>query len=441
MIGGISGDMFLAAAADLEPELEGHCLELLARIHGMPGSIDAEFSNDRASGKFGRSFRVTDHAALGGPGPEHEVHLDHDHSDAHRRHGGHDHLDHHDHVHGHDHHQDGQHYHRSVGFQDALAIVDRSEVSAGVRARATDIFTHLAYGEGAAHGVEPRDVHFHEVGGWDSVIDIILSAAVIEQFGDADWLCGPVPLGRGSIEFSHGRLPVPAPATTEILRGFSVFQDEFVGERVTPTGAAILKHLQPGQGSGLPLARLLGCGTGYGSRTLPGLSNTLRIFRLDRAGEHLDHPSPERVSVIEFEVDDQTPEDLAIGLQTIREQRGVLDVTQTPVYGKKGRLGMQVQVLSEPGERESVVRTCLSATSSIGVRWFVANRTTLQRQSMELNVNGTNARIKLVRRPDGEVTGKVEADDLAHAGRTFASRERLRDQARRAASDDTGEIE
>jgi uncharacterized protein (TIGR00299 family) protein len=382
LIGGIAGDMFAAAMCDLEPQLEQECLDTISRIWGLPPDVQAKFRSYQSGTNFGKQFSVQRMPS-------------------------------------------DKHSHQHVGFRDVLDILNNSGLGKRGTDRASDIFEHLARCEGKAHGVPVDAVVFHEVGGWDSIVDIILAACIIDRFDDHNWACGPIPAGRGTVHCAHGDMPVPTPATTELLRGFTVYQDEHDGERVTPTGAAILCHLQPAQMSGMPASELLRFGSGYGSKVIPGLSNVLRCYLVEPAQSHTDLA----VAVIEFDIDDQSPEDLALAIDTIRESAGVLDVVQTPIVAKKGRLGSTIRVLADLASCDAVADFCLSATSTIGVRWHHANRRILDRTVGVSQSGSRTSRSKRVQRPDGESTVKLESDDLAAAGQSYGERERLRASA------------
>jgi uncharacterized protein (DUF111 family) len=195
------------------------------------------------------------------------------------------------------------------------------------------------------------------------------------------------------------------------------------GERVTPTGAAILRHLSPDfQAFGKP-RRLVGTGLGFGSRTLEGISNVLRVLVF---AEDVAETTADRVAVCEFELDDQTPEDLGVALERLRGERGVIDVLQAPVFGKKGRVGMHVRIMADPSVIDTVIHTCFAETSTLGVRWQIVSRAVLIRDTRTEDVNGIRVRVKRARRPDDVTTEKAEMDDLAGADRSRAAREALR---------------
>ena len=301
--------------------------------------------------------------------------------------------------------------------------------------RAEAIFALLAEAEAEVHGIAVEDVTFHEVGAWDSIADVVCAAWLIDSLDPAAWSCAPLPLGGGRVRTAHGMLPVPAPATALLLRGLPTFHDGVGGERVTPTGAAILRHLDPSfEPAGLR-GRIARTGHGFGSRRLPGMSNVLRALVLDPASEPVPRPGPawreETVAVCSFEVDDQTAEDLAVGLDRLRAADGVLDVVQTPAVGKKGRMAASVRVLARPEARERVIERCFAETATLGVRWQPVRRAVLEREEAVADVAGEPVRIKWARRGTGggEVTVKAEMDDVANADGGRAGREERRRRA------------
>ena len=278
------------------------------------------------------------------------------------------------------------------------------------------------------HGIAVADVTFHEVGAWDSIADVVCAAWLIDSLEPASWSCAPLPLGGGQVRTAHGMLPVPAPATALLLRGFPSRHDGVEGERVTPTGAAILRHLEPAFDLAGLEGRIARTGHGFGSRRLPGMSNVLRALVLDpirKEGAWRE----ETVGICSFEVDDQTAEDLAVGLDRLRATDGVLDVVQSPAFGKKGRMVASVRVLARPAARERVIERCFAETATLGVRWQAVRRAALEREEAAIDVGGDSIRIKRTHRPEGEVTIKAEMDDLAIAAGGRAEREETRKRA------------
>ena len=376
MIGGISGDMFIAACSDLDPEIKNICTSLLPTISNIPSDLQVEFIDPKTSGALGTRVKVKRAAAQ-------------------------------------------QHGHMS--YRQIREILRNSALPASLREHAECIFEHIAVSESKVHGVSTADVHFHEVGGWDSIVDVIFAGAIIDTIGNVEWQASSVPMGKGIIHCQHGDIPAPAPATVELLRGFEVKRDQFEGERVTPTGAAILRHLQPTQKCYLPNARLIDSGSGYGTQSFNGLPNVLVCYLFEPSKREFY----DQVSVIEFDIDDQAAEDLAIGLETIRDIAGVLDVIQTPVVGKKGRLASSIRVLADPEQQDKIIDICLKATSTLGVRWYTASRKKLERFNKQVTIGEQSIAVKYVKRPDGYITNKVEANDLAQT-KSFAERQQIR---------------
>ena len=325
-----------------------------------------------------------------------------------------------------------QHHH----WCDIRERLSSCKLEASVKQRAIAIFQLLAEAEADVHGMAVDEVAFHEVGAWDSIADIVAAAWLIEHSEATSWSCSPVPLGRGRIASAHGLLPVPAPATAVLLRGFPVYEDGVEGERVTPTGAAILKHLKPSFDARTTPSVLLGCGYGFGTKTFPGFSNMLQISVFDPRRSQSDASD---IAVCQFEVDDQTPEDLAVGLERLRELPGVNDVTQTPVLGKKGRVAMQIQVLGHLSKIDVILDHCLTETTTLGVRWHTVSRKTLAREVHDHTLNDDQVRVKRAERPSGIMTRKVEMADLAKASGGHAGREQRRRDAHIRDLEDDGE--
>lgn len=405
-VGGVAGDMFAAALLDLHPELEPELQAALAAA-GLDRLVSLRRLDHR------------DHHGLSGARVE---------------------------VRG---IEPEPHPHRAV--RDVLALFDAAELADGVRARARDITMLLAEAEAQVHSVAPIDVTLHEVGAWDSIADVLSAAWLIERLAVSSWSCSPLPQGSGWVDSAHGRLPLPAPATALLLRGFPLYQDDLEGERVTPTGAAIVRHLAPSFEPQQTPRRLLGVGSGFGRKTFPGISNALRVLAYADAAIVEQAPGagarsqPEQwdtdqVAVLCFEVDDQSPEDLAVGLDNLRAVRGVLDVLQSPAAGKKNRLLSCIQVLAEATALEPVTRACLLETSTLGVRWRIEQRALLKRELRAVDIDPAAAdgsdsavvRVKQAHRPDGGMTLKAEIDDLRDADNR-SGREALRRRAEQGA--------
>ena len=376
-VGGIAGDMFAAALLDARPDLADG-LRATTDALGLPPSVAIAIDQHRDAALAGLRFNVQ------APADD-----DHDH----------------------------------VQLADVRERLQAARIAPAVRTRALAIFSLLAEAEGAVHGTDPAEVTFHEVGAWDSTVDIVAAAFLIEALDPARWTCSAIPLGSGRVRCAHGLLPVPAPAVVHLLQGLATHDDGIAGERVTPTGAAILKHLAPAQAPAREAETLVGVGTGFGSRTLPGLSNVLRVLEFAPIAPAA---LQEAVAMLRFEIDDQTPEDLALGLDRLRARPGILDVVQWPVYGKKGRMLAAVQVLTEPASLDAALAAVFEETTTLGVRWSHVSRSALARDTAHHGDALGAVRVKRARRPGGAVTAKAELADLAGGGGHAAREERRR---------------
>ena len=302
------------------------------------------------------------------------------------------------------------HHHRH--YRDIKQKVEASLLSEKTKQISLDIFRLLAEAEATVHGKAIEDVAFHEVGAWDSIADIISAAWLIEQAGVTSTSVSSLPMGGGRVKTAHGLLPVPAPATELLLRGFEFIDDGISGERITPTGAAILKFLKPGEKPASSM--LLGSGYGFGSKTFPGISNVTRVsfFDVNKTSTTLSWQE-DRVVQLNFEIDDQTPEDLSVALENIRELPGVLDVNQSLAFGKKGRMMFAVQILVVSQAESDVMAQCFEETTTLGIRKIELDRAILNRSEHIVNVGTEKFRTKRASRP-GDITTKVEIDDIAH---------------------------
>lgn len=392
-LGGVAGDMFCAALLDARPDLWPVARAAVAALNLHPSpDVALERACDGQIGGVRFAVRAADGDPAAGTGGR-----------GHRWSGStghHAHVDDRAHAHGDDHEQD----HGHTAWRDVRALIERAGLKPAVRDQAIGIFALLAEAEGTVHRCPPDAVTFHEVGAVDSIVDIVTAAALIDALGAEAWSIGALPRGRGLVHSQHGMLPVPAPAAAYLLRDFVLYDDGEAGERITPTGAAILAWLRPRQEPDPTPRRLLASGTGLGQRQLAGRANLLRASLYTGAAMASD----DAVSVLRFEVDDQSPEDLALGLDALRQLDGVLDVCQWPAFAKKGRMTAAIQVLARPDCEARAIDAAFRETTTLGVRRSRAVRSVLPRQSRET----PHGPVKLARRPDGRWTGKLEADAL-----------------------------
>jgi len=379
LVGGLSGDMFISSMLDALPSLFGDLDDVIVQA-GFPDLVHLEQSPHNDGVLTGTRFTVSATAEEG-------------------------------------------HHHRH--YSEIRERLTASALPPAVRDAALGIFYLIAEVEAAIHGKSVDDVAFHEVGAWDSIADVVLAAHLITA-ADASWSVSAVPAGRGFVETAHGRLPVPAPATARLLEGFELLDDGIEGERVTPTGAAILKYLNPDR-IVPPGHRLAATGCGFGVKRFPGLSNTTRVSVYEKASSEISWEE-DRVTRLSFDIDDQTSEDLAYSLEQLRAQRGVVDVSQQTLSGKKGRQAVTVSLLVKADDVTAVTAACFDLTSTLGIRREEITRSILRREEVTVYVGEQPYRVKVAFRPSGP-TAKIEMDDLAASGLPLAEQKQVRQLA------------
>jgi uncharacterized protein (TIGR00299 family) protein len=375
-IGGLAGDMFIAAALDTWPDLEPPVLQAI-RDSGLPRGWETALRRSAKADLRASVFRCT--------GPREA--------------------------------------HPSGSYRDFRERLAAAPLGAATRRHALGMLELLGDAEASVHGVPLDSVHFHELADWDTQADLVGAARIIELLGEARWFYRPLPLGSGVVRSAHGLLPIPAPATAVLLEGFACRDDGIAGERVTPTGAAILRYLGAESPSTAALGRLIAAGAGAGSRDLPGIPNILRILAFTAS----DRPT-DSLLVIEFDVDDQSPEDLARGLDRLRGLDAVRDVVLFQGIGKKGRPLHSVRLLADAEGRETVLDAIFRETTTIGLRLREEHRVILPRRLVTVSAGERRVRVKLAQRPDGTLSAKADADDVAEAG-DAAARQALRESA------------
>jgi uncharacterized protein (TIGR00299 family) protein len=287
-------------------------------------------------------------------------------------------------------------------------LIDGAGLPERARERAQEAFRRLAIAEGRIHDVEPERVHFHEVGAIDAIGEIAGVALALESLAIDRVVCSPLPLGRGFVDAAHGRLPLPAPATVELLRGAPVYGVEIELELVTPTGAALVAALADSFGP-LPRVTLERAGYGAGTRDLQALPNVVRVI----VGTDVTTGT---VSLIEATLDDLLPE-LAPDAAEACFAAGALDVWTAPAQMKRGRPGFVLSALARPEAERAVAEAILRETSTLGVRIAHLDRIELERSSRTVEVAGEPVRVK-VGRLDGRVVNLApEHADCERAAR------------------------
>lgn len=360
-VGGIAGDMVLAALVSLGAEL-GPIAVALTEL-GVPGI-------GLTASQVQRGAFVATHVAVE--------------ADAH------------------------QHQHRH--WSDIRRMLSESALPERAKARALTIFERIAVAEGEVHGIPVEDVHFHEVGAWDSIADIVGVALALEQLGVDTLVAASPPLSSGSIECAHGTMPLPAPATLRLLGGWPVRPGPHNMESTTPTGAGILAALAtPG---GMPTMRVVATGMGAGTRDTASPPNVLRIT----LGESTKQSGTDSVTVIEAQMDDLTGEHLPPLIEALLDA-GALDAYATPVLMKKGRSGLLLTALAPASTAANVSNALLRHGSTFGVRHSSADRQILDRWHATVSTPWGDVRVKV-----GALNGEIlhaspEYDDVQAVAR------------------------
>jgi uncharacterized protein (TIGR00299 family) protein len=294
------------------------------------------------------------------------------------------------------------------GLREILELLERSTLDAAVKQRAASLFRRLAEAEAAVHGTAPEDVHFHEVGAVDSIVDVIGGVCALARLGAARYAASPLNLGSGSVTMAHGVFPVPAPATARLVTGVPVYA-QGDGELLTPTGALLVTAFAESYGP-LPALRPEAIGHGAGARDTPGRPNVLRLV----VGQAADAARGERVLVLEAELDDMSPQ-LCEPLFERLGAAGALDVYFTPVSMKKGRPGILITCLAKPEAREAIEEALFSETTTLGVRRQEWERSVLERRSVPVETSYGTIRVKLGERAGRVYNAQPEFEDCRRA--------------------------
>jgi uncharacterized protein (TIGR00299 family) protein len=289
------------------------------------------------------------------------------------------------------------------------AILEHASVAESVRERALAIFTRLAEAEAGVHGVDVEAIHFHELSSVDTIVDVVGAVTLVEELGLQRIVCSPLPVGRGVVSTAHGVLPLPAPATSELLVHAPVYGVDTERELVTPTGAALASGLADAWGP-LPAMTLERIGYGAGARDMTELPNVTRVFVGREAivgGE---------VVLLETNLDDLLPELVPDAVEHL-VAAGALDVWTAPAFMKKGRPGVVLSALARPEAEAAVAQAILRETTALGVRVARLSRYELEREQRAVDVDGRSIRVK-VGRLDGLIVNVApEHDDCVAVAR------------------------
>ena len=295
-------------------------------------------------------------------------------------------------------------------FRAIARMVQESGLIPQVKETALRIFTVLAEAEGRVHGIAPEAVHFHEVGAVDSIVDIVGAAFGLYALGIEEVYASALPMGKGLVPSRHGILPIPAPATVELLKGLQVRLEDGSAEMVTPTGAAIIAAVA--QQGAVPQLQLTAVGYGAGERTLPDRPNLLRVL----LGNIVETPREEQLLVLETNIDDLNPELYEHAMERLFAA-GARDVFLLPIQMKKNRPGVLLWVLGEVADREKLSALIFAETSTLGIRSYPVARVALRRESKEVVTPYGSVCVKLAYTPDGRVNVAPEYEDCKRLAR------------------------
>lgn len=440
-VGGASGDMILSALAALGADVQ--------RIEQTINAFFPEplhFHAEPASGAGLNGLHVSVHA-------EHHPHHDDafwpdadSHAHAHEHGHGHAH-DEAAHGHGQSHHHHGEaqthvpthaahaHDHAHRGLAEITRLLVRAPLPEHTRDLALEVFQSLAESEAAIHGKTPETVHFHEVGAWDSVADIVGACLALDQLGVSGVACGPLPAGIGTIRCAHGEMPNPAPATQHLLAGMTVTQTDEPFELVTPTGAALLRvwtrSLEPVPAT----TTVLRSAFGFGARALNSRPNVLRATLLGETAD--DVPGPQDLLVLESNLDDCNPEWLG-ALTADLLARGARDVWYTPAVMKKGRPGTVLSVLAEAARADALCEWIFRSTTTFGIRRHAVRRDELARRFEQATTPWGQVTVKIGSLQGRPITASPEHEACAALARAHQIAPRqVYDAAKAACAVDT----
>ena len=393
---GISGDMLLGALVDA-----GVPVELLQRTAaGLGIGAELRVHSVVRSGIRATKVDVLERGRIAEDAGHDHPHEGHDH---HREHGEHrEHHHHHEHVH-------GRHW------PEIRALIEKAAIAEEAKAIAQRAFALLAEAEAKIHGIAPEQVHFHEVGAVDAIVDIVCGAVGLASLGVDEWRCSAVNVGSGFVNCAHGRYPVPAPATAELLRGVPTFAAGPTMELTTPTGAAMLRAL----GCVFDPAPLTVTSIGYGagSRDPERFANVLRLSVGVMAARTRPSRFPQdQVVVLECALDDTTPQVLAHAMELAMEN-GALDVMAAPVTMKKGRLGTLLTVLCRPEHEGALEELLFRETTTLGIRRREEGRVILERTFVTVETPYGKIRMKIASAAGETLNAMPEYEDCRRAAR------------------------
>ncbi len=320
------------------------------------------------------------------------------------------------HAHGHS-HQHGHHHAHGRNWKEIRALIEAAPLHEDARRLALKAFALLAGAEAKIHGVPVEDVHFHEVGNVDTITDIVCAAVGLTWLEVVQWYAAPVNVGSGFVDCAHGKFPVPAPATAELLQGVPTYSAGPEGEATTPTGAALLRALEC-RFEARPVFAADVVGYGAGTRNPKGFPNVVRLS-VGEAQAAASEFATDTVTVLECAVDDATPQALVNALEMALEQ-GALDVMAVPATMKKGRLGTALTVLCRPQDADRLAALLFRETTTLGMRRRQEQRVVLEREIRVVETSYGQIRVKVASAGGVRYNAMPEYEDCRRAARERA---------------------
>lgn len=402
---GAAGDMLTAALYELVPvERKAEALNTLQNL-GIEG---VEFSTEEMikcgiKGTYvhvhinGQEEESHDHNHM--YHQEEELHHDHHHDE-------HQHPHEHEHQHQKEEHQVEHHHHEHHKLSDVTEVIGKLNVSQKVKADAINVYNLIAEAESHAHGVKVEEIHFHEVGNKDAIMDVTAACYLMDLIGAKNVIASPVHVGSGTVHCAHGIMPVPAPATEYLLRGIPYYQGDIKSELCTPTGAALIKYFAQSFGP-QPMMKIEQVGIGCGKKDFEA-ANCVRIF----LGETAQNKYEDQIIQLDANIDDMTAEEIGFAMDRLFDA-GAREVFTSSVYMKKNRPGTLITVICSEDKKDEIVKSFFKHTTTIGIRQKKCDRYILHRE------------ISVIKTADGEVRrksssgygtdkSKLEFDDLAN---------------------------
>jgi uncharacterized protein (TIGR00299 family) protein len=382
---GLSGDMFLGALADLT-SAHDELVELPGKL-GL-SNVEVKISSVEKAGIACKHIKIIDKNTY-------KLAEKHEHG------GEHSHTHSHDDGHSHDHshsHKHGHAPHRHL--RDIVKLIDEGKIPQNAKRIAKEIFQLLGEAESKVHGVDINTIHFHEVGAIDSILDIVGSAYLLDRLKIDQVVSTAICTGHGFVMADHGRMPIPAPATKELLLGMPTYAGKASGEMTTPTGAAILKYLKPDFEMPVLVEQQTGHGPGEKDFEHP---NVLRLSLCEHIGSDKDE-----IIMVETNIDDMSAELLGHDFQEQLMQAGAIDFYFTQVIMKKGRPGLLISVFTFKDQLKRVTDFLLENTSTIGVRTFPVSRSILKRVLKKVKTSLGEVLVKVVQLPSGGTRSSLE---------------------------------